>query len=174
MNNSYIIKRKLLQLGFFVIIILIASCSNDKRNQDSKDVAEERNEEKFDNRNQERDAQFLVDASEINVEGILLGKLAQQNGSVSHVKDLGKRMVESHTQSQRDLTELAKSKNITIPSAATNDVKDAHTNLKEKTGNDFDKAYADAMVDQHQDAIETYRMAITESSDEDIKNNGYP
>ena len=163
-------KGALLQVIFVATILLIASCGNNQKQVDTRDVAEEQNEAKFDNNKQEKDAQFLVNAAEINLKQIQLGRLAQQKGSTTQVKELGKMMEDSHTKSQRDLTALAKSKRITIPTSATNDTRDAYEDLNKKSGNDFDKAYADKMVSQHEDAIETFENATTDNYDADIKN----
>ena len=69
---------------FFSILITLVSCNNDQKS-DSKDVAEEHNDAKFNNNDTERDAQFLVNASEINLEEMKLAELAQQNGYTTDV-----------------------------------------------------------------------------------------
>lgn len=160
----------LVQVTFVVIVLLISSCSNSQKPKDTKEVAEDRNEDKFDNNKQEKDAQFLVNAAEIDLEEIQLGQLAQQNGTTTHVKDLGKMMVVAHTKSLNDLTALANSKMITIPTSLTEDAQDAYQKLSEKSGNDFDKAYSDMMVSEHKDAIAAFEKASTDGYDADIKN----
>lgn len=163
-------KNALLQVTFVTTILLIASCGYNQKPEDTKDVAEEHNEAKFDNIKQENDAQFLVNAAEINLEQIQLGKLAQQIGRTTHVKELGKMMEDAHTKSLKDLTALAKSKLITIPTSPTDNAQDAYKKLNETSGNDFDKAYADMMVNEHKDAIGAFEKASTDSYDTDIKN----
>ena len=56
-------------------VFIIPSCMNG--NKDSKDVAEKTNDQTLNDRKQEKDAQFLVDAAEISLEEIQLGQLAQ-------------------------------------------------------------------------------------------------
>ena len=170
MNKTSYIKGALLLVTFITIILLFASCSNNQKPEDTKDVAEEHNEAKFDNNEQEKDAQFLVNAAEIYLEEIQLGQLAQQNGRTTHVKELGKMMEKSHTKALIDLTALAKSKMITIPTSPTDHAQDAYKTLNEKSGNDFDKAYADMMVSGHKDAIAAFEKASTDCNDTDIKN----
>jgi putative membrane protein len=101
---------------------------------------------------------------------IQLGQLAQQKGTTTHVKELGKIMEDAHTKSQRELTALAGRRSITIPTSPTNDAMDAYQNLNEKSGKDFDIAYADMMVTRHNDAISAFEKATTDAYDEDIKN----
>ena len=66
----------MLQATFLIAAIIgTSSCMNNKP-EDTKEVAEEKNEQIFDNNNNEKDAQFLVNAAEINHEEISLGQLA--------------------------------------------------------------------------------------------------
>ena len=167
-TNSF--RKVLLQVTLVTMVLLVASCSNTPKPADTKDVAEEHNNAKFDSNNQEKDAQFLVNAAEINLEQIMLGKLAQQIGRTSHVKDLGKMMEVEHSKSLAVLTVLAKTKMVTIPTSATDNAKDAYKVLNEKPATEFDKAYADMMVSEHKDAIAVFEYASTEADDMDIKN----
>ena len=138
--------------------------------KDIKVVAEEKNEAHFDKNNLEEDAEFLVNVSEMNLEEIQLGQMAQQKGSTAHVRELGKMMEDAHTKSQKSLTILAGSKGINIPSSPTNDANDSYIKLNKKPGKDFDKSYADMMVNGHKDAIADFEKATTECKDAEIKN----
>lgn len=170
MKKTSYLKTALLQATFATAILLMASCETAPKADDTKEVAEDKNEEKFNSNSQENDAQFLVNAAEINLEKIELAKLAQQKGSTPHIKELGKMMKNAHTKSLNDLTTLAKSKNISIPTAPTENAKDAYNKLNEKSGSDFDEAFADMMVNGHKDAIDIFEKASTDCKDADIKN----
>lgn len=153
---------------FISLIFATSSCMNNKPD-DTKDVAENHNDAKFDNNKNEKDAQFLVNAAEINLEEMSLGQLAQTLGRTAQVKELGKMMEAEHTKLQEDLTALAKSKNISLPTNSTDNGIAAYKDLNNKSGNDFDKAYADMMVNGHKDAIALFETASTESVDLDIR-----
>lgn len=169
MNNLGYIKQVGLQVMLIVTVSLMVSC--DKQNQyDSKVVAEERNEEKFASNNLVKDAQFLVNVAEIHMEEIQLGKLAQQKGATTYVKDLGKMMENAHTKSLNELVALAETKMITIPTTATSDARDTYEDLNKRTGGDFDEAYTNMMVNKHQDAIKAFEDASTGAYDVDVKN----
>jgi len=163
-------KAALLQLSVISSFFFLGSCNTAQKQEDTKDVAEEHNDAKFDSNNGEKDAQFLVNAAEINMKEILLGQLAQQIGTTAHVKELGKMMEDAHKKSLDELTALAKSKMITLPATSTDNVQVAYKSLNEKSGSDFDKAYADMMVSEHKDAISIFEIASTESSDTAIRN----
>ncbi|MEL7589297.1 MAG: DUF4142 domain-containing protein [Prolixibacteraceae bacterium] len=164
------LKGTLISAAIVAAIFMVASCGSGQKPADTKDVAEEQNEDMFDNNKQEADAQFLVNAAEISLEEIQLGKLAQQKGTTAQVKELGKLMEDVHTKSLIDLKALANSKTITIPMSPTDDAQNAYETLNEKSGIEFDKAYADMMVSEHKDAIDIFEKASTNSNDADIKN----
>ena len=163
------IQFKLLQTILIIAIIFNTSSCMNNNSKDTKDIAEEHNNAKFDKSSNEKDAQFLVNAAEINMEEISLGQLAQQKGTSSHVKELGKMMEDAHTKSLADLTALAKTKNISLPTSQTENGEDAYKKLNDKTGNDFGKEYSSMMVNGHKKAIELFEKASTDCTDPYIK-----
>jgi len=153
-----------------MIVVLFAASSCKNKTPDAETQAMKSNEANFDNKLQEKDAEFMVKAAEINLEDIILGKLAQQKGGSSHLVALGKMMQENHQKSIDELTALAKIKMITVPTSPTNDINEAYSKLDKKTsGKEFDKTYADMMVEGHEEAIRLFEMASTDCQDADIK-----
>jgi len=121
------------------------------------------------NNNAETDATFFMKAAEINMEEIKLGKLAQQKGTMSHVKALGKMLVTDHTQAMEGLNTLAKTKMINLPTTEGQKIMDAYKMLSEKKGKDFDKAYSDMMVNGHKEAIALFEKTNSDTKDADVK-----
>jgi putative membrane protein len=176
MKNSINIKSLLLQGTFIALASMLALSCTENKVTDTKTVAEEENIAKLDNRENTAvvarlgdDKQFLIDAAEVNLEEIKLGKLAQEKGTTSQIKELGKSMEQHHQKSYDELSALAKSKMITIPSETTDQGKDSFEDLSKETGKDFDKAYADLMVDRHEDAVDLFKTASEDSEDMEIK-----
>ena len=145
------------------------SCSNTPKVEDTKKVAEEHNEAKFETKSTEKDAQYLVNVAEINLEEIKLGQLAQQKATMAHVKELGKMMETAHTKAMGDLSAMAAKKMVTIPATATADVMDAYKKMSDLKGNKFDKEYCDKMVNGHKDAISKVEKISTDATDPEIK-----
>ena len=156
---------------FFISTLLIglSSCTDDKKTSDTKEVAESRNDSAIDNNNKEKDAQFLVNATEIYLTEIKLGQLAQQKAKMADVKGLGKMMEEDHTKTLAEVTNLAMNKTIKVPASLTEKGMDANNKLSDMPAKDFDKAYCDMMVNGHKDAIDMFQKASAECSDADIK-----
>jgi putative membrane protein len=164
------IKKPLLSILFFAIVAIgLTACNNDAQSTDTKEAAEKQNDIKFDNTNTEKDAQFLVNAAEINLEEIKLGQLAQQKGTMADVKALGKMMEQAHTTAMIETDTLAKKMLITIPASPTENALDAYKKLNNKSGTAFDKAYCDMMVSGHKDAISLFEKASTGLNNADIK-----
>ena len=121
------------------------------------------------NNSMSSDTAFMQKAAEINMEEIKLGKLAQQKGTSSTVKELGKMMVAEHTQAMKGLTPLAKAKMVTLPVKETSKITDAYKTLNAKSGKEFDKAFSEMMVDGHKDAISLFEKTNNETKDAEIK-----
>lgn len=163
-------KRSVAYLGFLGLSLFFINACGSNNADDPKEIAEDQNEEKFDDRKAEKDADFLVEAAAINLEEIKLGELAQQKSTNADVKALGKMMVTEHTASLKDLKGLAATKNITIPGVLTEDGQDAYDDLNEETGKDFDKEYCNMMVKGHKSAIRKFEKASSNAEDPDIRN----
>lgn len=170
MKNIIQFKTSVLQIALIATTLLSASsCKDAQKPEDTKKVAEEHNDAKFNTAKAEKDAQFLVNAAEMDMENIKLAQLAQKNSKMTDVKQLGKMMEEVHTKTLSDLTALAKKKMITLPVSSTNDAQAAYTKLSTKAGTAFDKEYCDMMVNGHKDAVAAFEKASTEAFDMDIK-----
>ena len=150
-----------------LLMVTFTSCNNRNPN-DTKEVAEEHNEAKFANAKQD-DADFLVNASEINLEEIETGRLAQTRGTTARVRELGKTMETEHTKASDELKALAAKKQITIPTTLTDDGLSNNKKLIDTKDSDFDKDYVDMMVSGHKDAISKFEKASTDASDADIR-----
>ena len=151
-----------------IMILCVSACNSNPKTADTKEVANEHNEAKFEN-SKESDAQFLVNAAEMNLEEIQMGQLAQNKGSMPHVKNLGTMIEKGHTISLKQVQVLAGKKQITLPASLTTDGQNAYKKLLDKSGTDFDKIYADLMVDRHKAAIKKFEAASNSATDPDIR-----
>jgi putative membrane protein len=167
MNKLLLSAKIIFRLLLLVLLTCWLACNGPKN--DPKNAAEKQNDEKFTDRDQEKDAHFLVDAAEINYEEMELGELAISNASDPEVKKLGKMMLEEHTKMLADLKQLAKRKNITIPEAVSDHGRRECDRLSKKTERNFDKEYCDKMVKGHKKAISLFEDASKNRHDEEIR-----
>lgn len=105
------------------------------------------------------DAEFAVAAANGGMAEVELGALAQEKGQNAQVKDFGSMMIKDHSKVNEELKALAKSKNITLPDSLNNEERNIKNKLSAKTDADFDKAYVQAMVDDHQKDIKDFEQA---------------
>lgn len=147
----------------------IGNTVTNPREQDKMMSDSTNNNNTANNNNADSDATFFMKAAEINMEEIKLGKLAQQKGTMSHVKALGKMLVTDHTQAMAGLNTLAKTKMINLPTTEGEKIMDAYKMLSEKKGKDFDKAYSDMMVNGHKEAISLFEKTNSDTKDADVK-----
>jgi len=163
---------KLTKTGIAAIItgvVMFAFTSCEPQPDDSKEVAEEQNEETFDTRQTEKDADYLVDAAAILQKNTKLGELAATKATTPEVKDLGSDMAKTHGDDLAELQALATSKAITLPGATTENTMDAYEDLNDKTGLDFDKKYCDKVISSHKDAINKMETIEQKAEDADIR-----
>jgi len=102
------------------------------------------------------DDSFLKTAIGINLAEIQVGQLAQKNGSTGEVRDFGAQLVKDHSANNSDAMAVAKAHNITAPNAPSSDDQKLYKELSGMTGADFDKSFAEHMVDGHRKAIQLF------------------
>ncbi|MFD0795292.1 DUF4142 domain-containing protein [Mucilaginibacter litoreus] len=162
----------------FVAMMAIAAlsfqaCNNSAK--DSKDTADSVNAVKDTTTDgstgiavNEMDAKFATDAANAGMAEVALGKLASEKAVDPQVKEFGQMMVMDHTKANEELMAIAKTKNITLPTAPDAEHQQKEQELSSKTGKDFDKAYVDAMVDGHKKVVAMLEDASKNCKDTEL------
>lgn len=163
-------KKKIFNSLVLVAALCFASCgNNDNAETDSKEMAEEQNEAKHDDTNLEKDSEFAVNAADAGMLEVELGKLAATNASNAQVKAFAQGMVTDHSQANEELKSLAAGKNITLPATLSEDKQKTVNDMAAKKGADFDKAYADMMVSDHEKVVDMFQKEADNGKDMDVK-----
>jgi len=149
-------------------IIAFSACTNPIKVKDSKEtiVLESDNKTGIINTT---DKAFLESAAETNLNEIELGKLAENNGTIEEVKQLGVMMQKDHSKAMVDLQNLADKKQITLPSSITENDAKANKKLSTKPSKTFDNEFCKALIEAHNEAIGKFEKAANEAADADIK-----
>lgn len=138
--------------------------------QNSKKIAEDQNEEKFDTKAAERDAKFVVDVSAANYNEIEYARTALQKSNNQEVKDIASMLESDHRMFLSQLKDYAANHNISTPDSATADVQKSAMNMEEnKSPAEFDKKWCDELIDMHEKTIKKLEDASNEVSDPDLK-----
>lgn len=161
-------KKVLLITLAMIASVTFYSCDSNNET-DTAEIAEEQNEEKFDDTNLDYDSEFAVKAASGGMMEVELGKLAQTNALSADVKQFGQGMIDDHSKANEELKSWAQSKNITLPTAPNEDHQDKIRKLSEKKGADFDKEYIDFMVDDHKKDIDLFKDQAEKGGDADLR-----
>ncbi len=159
-------KKLLAGILFCTAVACFFSCGNDK---DSKDIAKEENNKKFDSTNIEGDTKFAVNLADGSMLQVNASKLAQTNASAANVKEYAGMMVTDHSAADSELRDMAAKKNISLPMVLSEAKQKKYNTLATKTGEDFDKAYIDCMVDEHKDALDALQKESQKGNDADLR-----
>jgi putative membrane protein len=146
--------------------LLLNACNS---NKDSKEKADSTNSHQDSVHNKEAgtgdwfvsapDAKFAVKAVSGGMAEVELGKLATVKGRSKAVKDFGAMMIADHSKANMELKELAKQKKNVLPDSAGKEEADLKVKLSQKSNTEFDKAYVDAMVEDHKKDIAAFENA---------------
>lgn len=161
-------KRITLSALFMASMMAFSACNSNKT-EDSKEVAEEQNDEKLDDTPLEDDSKFALAAADGGLVEVKLAQLAQANASTKAVKDFAETMIKDHSKANEELKALAQQKNISLPLSLSDDKQKDYDDMAKKKGKDFDKAYASFMVDDHQEDINQFEKAAKDCKDPDLK-----
>lgn len=112
---------------------------------------------------------FYREAAQSGMAEVALGNLALQKSQNEQVRDFAQRMVTDHTASNQELTTLAASKNITLPTDMDAKHRNAMDKLNGMSGTEFDKAYMKQMVKDHEAAVKLFSRQAERGDDADTK-----
>lgn len=115
------------------------------------------------------DAKFVRDAAESSMAEIQLGQMAAQKASNADVKAFGQRMVADHTQATSQLAPIASQKGVTLPTDVSAMHKHAANQLSKLSGAEFDRAFMDQMVMDHQKVVAEFQRVSKGAKDSDVK-----
>jgi putative membrane protein len=111
------------------------------------------------------DQEFLMTAASGSATEIEAGRLAQERSSNRYVRQFGERLTREHQEALRSATNIARSKGLSVPqSPATAEQAALIADLSSRSGQDFDRAYLRAMVDDHRadiDELEAARVSLS-------------
>lgn len=151
-------------------ILFFALPSCDSNPEDSKDAAEEKNEEKFETKSSEKEAQFIVDIAAVNYAEIRMAQLASQKSGNGEIKALADQLEREHTALLNDVKAYAAKNAISIPTEESQEARDDIKDLEDEKPADFDKKWCNEQMDYHKIAIDKFEKASNDLADADLKN----
>ncbi len=153
-------------------------CSGKK---DSNEAAKDVNETKIDDNatantggasegDQKDESTYLVDLANTGLTEYELSKLAADRAMNPGVKSYAQATVKQHATDEKELRDMAQSKNLTLPTTLSKDSQDMLADLSdEKAGKDFDKKYLDQMEDVNDKAISKAKGVENNTKDQAMR-----
>lgn len=163
--------KRIFKIFAIASVFAFASCNETRReqDQDSNEVAEEQNDEKFEDNDMEKDADFVAEAVASNMAEIQMAKLAQQRSSNPEVKKIAKMLEDDHSKVLAELKTIAQAKSITVPVEPKDEAMRKMENLREEEADDFDKKWLEEMEDAHDKSINKFERRADNGEDAEIK-----
>ena len=116
-----------------------------------------------------QDRDFLMDAAMGGLMEVELGNVAAQKGTSDAVKQFGQRMVDDHSKANAELTTLATSKGITLPTALDEKHQQRVAKFSSMSGAEFDRAYSKEMLSDHNKDVSEFEKQSKKGTDADLK-----
>jgi putative membrane protein len=110
-----------------------------------------------------------MQAGQLSMMEVELGRLAVQRGSSAGVKQYGEQMVEEHTRANQELMQLAMQKKVELPTEMSTQNTAMIDRLSGLSGRSFDTAYKQAMIDSHNQAIALFQAQSQQGQDPQLK-----
>lgn len=116
-----------------------------------------------------QDKEWVAQAGMAGLAEVQMGNLALQKAQSAEVKAFAQRMVTDHTASNHELAQLATAKGLTLPTELAGEHQAGLEHLTGLSGAEFDTAYMQHMVADHEKAVSLYQSAASSAQDPDIK-----
>jgi putative membrane protein len=117
----------------------------------------------------EQDQEFAQKAAEGGLMEVQLGQLAQQQAKDQQVVEFGQRMVQDHGQANEKLMAIAEQKAIQLPQELSGDAQQKYEEMQQLSGAEFDEAYMDEMVEDHEKDIAVFEQQAQAGQDPDLR-----
>lgn len=156
--------------AMLLLIIFVTACEPARKQADSDEVAKETNNATFSSRDDEKDADFVVNTVAASYAEIKLAQLAIKRSNDSEVKKMASMLEADHKKMLKELQAYAGKKGISLPGKETDEAQKDINKLAEKDSKDFDEDWCDMLEDSHQKTINKFESRIDKTEDAELKN----
>jgi putative membrane protein len=115
------------------------------------------------------DRTFADTAARMGMAEVQLATNVSNRAQTQEVRSFAQRMITDHNRSNQELTTLGAQKGIDPPADLDPKHKELDTKLAGLTGPELDRAYMQAMVDDHTTAVSTFESAAAQVTDPELK-----
>jgi len=112
---------------------------------------------------------FLTEAASGGMAEVELGKIASSKAQNADVKKFAEMMVTDHSKANDELKALAVTKKVTLPATPIAKHQAVIQKLQGLSGAEFDKAYVDNMLEDHEKDVAEFEKQSQSNPDADVK-----
>ncbi len=160
---------KFTQLFSSALTIAIAATFSACSNTTTYDEALEKNRENIEDPQRLGDAVFLVEMKSLNMFQLQLLQIADQSGYSSELVNLGKEDINSFKTIAEDLTAVARSEEVRLPTEMSNDHEARLAVIRETPRQEIDRAVITELRETNEGALKQLTTIATEGSDPDVR-----
>lgn len=118
----------------------------------------------------ETSSTFLMKAANGGMAEVEITSIAQQKAVNQPIKDFAAMLYHDHSLLNDQVKSLAAQKNVTLPDTMSADKRSMVDDLKKQSGKNFDKAFIELMIKNHNAGIEMFGQAGNDAKDPDVSN----
>jgi putative membrane protein len=115
------------------------------------------------------DKEFVTKAARGGMAELNLSELAARHTRNPRVVEFARLMIAAHTQANRELIALANRKGIALPEKMDEKHQKLWDKLAKMDGDEFDHAYTEGMLKDHEEAVQLFEKESKEGKDEALK-----
>jgi putative membrane protein len=116
-----------------------------------------------------KDKAFMKKAAQGGLEEVEIGKMVASKAQNNDVKQFAQRMVDDHTKANDRLKSVAQQKGVTLPTTMDAQGQALKARLEKLSGDQLDKAYMKAMVQDHTKDVQEFKTKSQMAKDPDVK-----
>lgn len=119
---------------------------------------------------QQQQSSFLERAAQDNMAEMELAEMAQERAASDGVKYYAKQLQASHEVANERLQNIAEQQNVELPDEPNEQQKQTQEKLSELEGEQFDRQYLQAMIEDHKKTIELFKQQAQSAQDPEVQN----
>jgi putative membrane protein len=143
--------------------------SEDKPRTDTPATAPSQDQPGQERSQSRSDRQFIDKAANDGLAEVKLGQLASEKASNPEVKQYAQRLVQDHTKANNQLKQIAQAEGVRVEDDLESKHRKVHDRLSKLSGEAFDRAYMEYMVEDHQKAVKLFEKGSKEADNPQLK-----
>jgi putative membrane protein len=114
------------------------------------------------------DRDFMTKAAQSDMTEIQTSQLALQKSQNREIRDYAQKMIQQHTNSSKELMQIAQSKGVTLPKDVGSKNQPLVSKLSKLSGQEFDRAYMQGQIQSHQKTLNEYQAYLQKGQQQEL------